>query len=117
MYILLRWLIMTLAVMLAAWLIPGVSITGVWSAFWLAAFLGILNAIVRPILILLTLPITILTLGLFTLVINAALVLLASTVIRGFDPGGFWLAMLFSVVLAFISYLLNRLLLDPAERR
>lgn len=118
MYLLFRWLLMTLAIAIAAWLIPGVEVASLWSAFLLAALLGILNAVVRPVLVLLTLPITVLTLGLFIFVINALLVLLAGAIIDGFDPGGFWLALLFSIVLSLVSYVLNKLLVPrrPAGR-
>jgi putative membrane protein len=93
MSILLKWLMMALAIII--------------TALWLALFLGIINMALRPILILITLPINILTLGLFTFVINALLVLLSSSVIKGFEVNGFWTAMLFSIVLSIISYLLN----------
>lgn len=109
MHVILRWLILTLAILISAYLIPGVALGGFWTALWLALFLGIINVTLKPILILLTLPINILTLGLFTLVINALMVLLATTVIKGFDVHSFWTALLFSVVLSIVSYLLNTL--------
>ena len=109
MNLLLKWLLMTLAIVISAYLIPGVEIASGWSAFWLAAFLAVLNIFLRPILLFITLPINILTLGLFTFVINASIILLASSVIAGFNPGGFWRAMLFSIVLSIVSYLLNTL--------
>jgi len=99
MMLLLKWLIMTLSIGIAAYLIPGISVSGFFSALFVALFLGIVNTLVRPFLILITLPINILTLGLFTFVINAVLVLLASKVIHGFGVKGFWWAMLFSVSL------------------
>jgi putative membrane protein len=110
MFLLIKWLVMTLSVGIAAYLIPGITVSGFFSALWVALFLGIVNALVRPFLILITLPITILTLGLFTFVINAALVLLASGVVRGFEVRGFWTAMLFSVVLSIIQYILNKII-------
>lgn len=100
---------MVLAIMLSSYLIPGVVVAGFWAALWLALLLGILNVLLKPLLILITLPINILTLGLFTFVINALLVLLASSVIKGFAVSGFWTAMLFSIVLSLISYFLNAL--------
>jgi putative membrane protein len=87
--------------------VPGVAIAGFWSALWLALFLGVVNILIKPILILVTLPINILTLGLFTFVINALMILLAASVIKGFSVSGFWVAMLFSIVLSIISYFLN----------
>jgi putative membrane protein len=98
---------MIIAILISAYLVPGVFVAGFWTALWLALFLGVINVILKPILILITLPINILTLGLFTFVINAVLVLLSSSVIKGFAVSGFWVAMLFSIVLSIISYLLN----------
>jgi len=107
MSIIIKWLVMVLAIMISSYLIPSVAVAGFWTALWLALFLGIINVLVKPILILITLPINILTLGLFTFVINALLILLAASVINGFSVSGFWTAMLFSVVLSIVSYFLN----------
>ncbi len=109
MYLLLKWIIMTLSVIVSAYFIPGVRVNGFFPALWVALFLGVVNVALKPILILITLPINILTLGLFTFVINACLILLASSVVKGFDVTGFWTAMLFSVVLSIINYLLAHL--------
>lgn len=103
--LIIRWLINTLAVLIAAYLIPNISVANWWVAMWLVLFLGLINAVIKPILIVLTLPINILTLGLFTWVINAGLVLFASSLIRGFDVGGFWPALGFSLVMSLFSYL------------
>jgi len=105
--IVLRWLILTLAIMIAAYLIKGIEVKGFSSALLAAAILGILNAFFRPILIILTLPINILTLGLFTFVINAVLVMMASGVIGGFAVQGFWPALLGSLVITIISWSLS----------
>jgi putative membrane protein len=110
MFLLLKWLLMTVSVGIAAYLIPGVIVNGVFSALWVALFLGIVNVLIRPVLIFVTLPINIMTLGLFTFVINAVLVLLASRVVHGFEIKGFWTAMLFSIVLSIVNYLLNTIL-------
>ena len=110
MYILLKWVITTAAIMLTGYLLPGITVAGLWTALWLALFLGLLNVTLKPLLVLLTLPINIVTLGLFVLVINAVIVLLASTVIQGFVVSGFWAAFFFSIVLSIISYLLNKLI-------
>lgn len=103
----LRWLIASVAIILTGFLVPGVTVASFWTALWLAIFLAVINIILKPILIVLTLPINILTLGLFTFVINAILILIASSVIKGFEINGFWVAMLFSVVLSIVSYVLN----------
>lgn len=109
MMIFLKWLISAVAIMITSYLLPGVALTGFWAAVWVALFLGLVNTFIKPLLILLTLPINILTLGLFTLVINALLILLASSVIDGFSVGGFWVAFLFGIILSLFNYLLNSL--------
>lgn len=95
------------AAMLTAYILPGVSIDGYVTAIILALVLAVLNAIVRPILVLLTIPVTILTLGLFLLVINALIILLADSLIAGFDTDGFLTALLFSLVLSIITAILD----------
>ena len=105
--ILLRWLILTAAILLAAYLVSGIEVHGFWSAFLAAAILGILNAFFRPILLILTLPLNILTLGLFTFVINAFLLKMVSGVISGFEVHGFWPAVLGSVVISIVSWVLS----------
>ena len=82
MYLLARWLITALAVMLAAYLVPGITVSGLYTALWVALVLGIINAIIRPILLLLTLPINLLTLGLFTFVLNGLLFWLVASAAR-----------------------------------
>ncbi len=110
MLFLLKWVIMAASIMLAAYIIPGVVVKGFFAALWAALFIGIINVLVKPFLILITLPINILTLGLFTFVINALLILLASSIIKGFEVKGFWVAMLFSIVLSLINFVLGHLL-------
>jgi putative membrane protein len=110
MRLLLKWLIMAASIIIAAYFIPGVRVGSFLSALWVALFLGIVNLLIRPILIIITLPINILTLGLFTFVINAALILLASSVIKGFEVAGFWWALLYSIVLSVVNSLLNLIL-------
>ena len=106
---------MTLSIGIAAYLIPGITVSGFFSALFVALFLGIINTLVRPFLILITLPINILTLGLFTFVINAVLVLLVSKVVHGFEVKGFWWAMLFSIVLSVVQYILNKIFTAPVR--
>ncbi|HOS59578.1 MAG TPA: phage holin family protein, partial [Syntrophorhabdaceae bacterium] len=93
-----------------SYIIPGVSVKGFFTAMWVALFIGIVNVLVKPFLIFITLPINILTLGLFTFVINALLIMLASSVIKGFDVKGFWIAMIFSVVLSVINFIFGHVL-------
>ncbi len=107
--IIVNWIVSGLAILLTAYLLPGVQVEGFGTALILAVVLGIINAVLKPILIIFTLPINILTLGLFTLVINALLVLLASSLVKGFKVDGFLVALLFSLVLSVINSLLHRL--------
>lgn len=107
MKILINWLVMTLIILIAAYLLPGVTVTTFVVALLVALVLGIVNAIIKPILIILTLPINILTLGLFILVINALLVMLVAWLIPGFEVAGFWWAMLFSIVISVIEFFLS----------
>ncbi|MHB0865494.1 MAG: phage holin family protein [Minisyncoccota bacterium] len=101
-----QWLIATVGILIAAYLVPGVSVT-LFGALVAAVVLGALNLFIRPILLILTLPITILTLGLFSLVINALLVLLVSYLVPGFFVAGFWTALLFALVLAIINWVFH----------
>jgi len=110
MLLLIKWFIMALSVMVASYIIPGVNVKGFFTAMWVALFIGIVNVLVKPFLIFITLPINILTLGLFTFVINALLIMLASSVIKGFEVKGFWIAMLFSVVLSVINFIFGHVL-------
>jgi putative membrane protein len=106
--VLLRWLVLTVAVLTAARLLDGIHVDGIFPALLAAALLGILNAVLRPVLIFLTLPLNILTLGLFTFIINALLLLIVSAVIPGFDVVGFWTAVLGALIIGAASWLLNR---------
>ena len=110
MNILLRWLIAATAILISAYLVPGVEVYGIWAALWIAVFLGLFNLILKPILVVLTLPINFLTLGLFIFVINAFLVWLSSTIIQGFLVESFGAAIFFSVILSLVSYALNHLI-------
>ncbi|MDD2603994.1 MAG: phage holin family protein [Desulfobacterales bacterium] len=105
--ILLRWIVLTVAILVAAGLLDGVQINGFFSALLAAATLGILNALLRPLLLILTLPINILSLGLFTFVINALMLMMASGVIGGLEVAGFWAAVGASVLISLVSWLLN----------
>lgn len=106
MKIFLQWIVSTLAIIIAAYLVPGVTVT-LTGAIIAAVVLGALNLFIRPILLVLTLPINILTLGLFSLVINALLVMLASALVPGFVVTGFWIALLFALVLSVINWVFN----------
>ncbi len=105
----LRWLTLTLAIVLASYLLDGIRISGFFSALGAAAMLGILNAFFRPIALILTLPINIITFGLFTFVINAVMLKMASGVISGFDVHGFWTAVFGALIIGLVSFALNTL--------
>jgi putative membrane protein len=103
--LILRVLIVALGLWLASELVPGISVHGLGTLLGAALLLGIVNAIVRPILILLTLPVTLLTLGLFLLVINAAMLGLVSSVFDGFHIAGFWPALFGAIVVSLTGWL------------
>ncbi len=105
--IFIRWLTSTGAIILTSYLLGGIHVDGFFTAFFAAAMLGILNALFRPIALLITLPINILTLGFFTFVINALMLKMASGVISGFEVHGFGAAVLGSLMISVISWLLN----------
>ena len=106
--IMIRWLILTASIVFTSYLINGIHVAGFFSALLAAAVLGILNAFLRPILIILTLPLNIVTLGLFTFVINALLLKMASGAIPGFQVEGFWPAVFGSLVISIINWILGR---------
>ncbi|MBM4328777.1 MAG: phage holin family protein [Deltaproteobacteria bacterium] len=101
------WLILFVAIIVVAYILPGVTVRSLSAAAITAAVLGILNALIKPILVILTLPITILTFGLFLLVINALLFMLASAIVPGFHVKSFWWALLGSVIVSVVSYVLQ----------
>lgn len=102
-----RWLVLTGAIIIAAYLVDGIQVSGFFSAFFAAAILGVLNAFFRPVVVILTLPINILSLGLFTFVINALMLKLASGVIPGFEVFGFWSAVFGSLLISIVSWILS----------
>ena len=110
--LLIRWLILTVAIIVASYLLEGIHISSFFSAFLAAAILGILNALFRPVLLILTLPINILTLGLFTFIINALMLKMVSGVIPGFEVYGFWTAVFGSLIISIVSWLLNSFISD-----
>lgn len=109
MSLLLNWLISAIAIVISAYILPGIKVPNFTTALVVALVLGILNAIIRPLLLLLTLPVNILTLGLFTLVINAVIILLVASLVPEFQVNGFLSALLFAIVLSVINSLLINL--------
>ena len=102
-----RWVVSAVALYLTSLVVRGIEVEGIGSLFFAAATIGILNAVVRPLILLLTLPLNILTLGLFTLVVNAAMLKLASEVVRGFEVHGFWSALGGWLLLSLFTFLIN----------
>ena len=102
MEILTRWIINRVVVGGVAYILPGVHVDGYFAAFVAALAIGVINTVVKPILFLLTLPITILTLGIFALALNALLLMLASAIVPGFEIAGFWSAVIFGIILTIV---------------
>lgn len=107
MNIVLQWFLLTIAIIIAAYILPGVSVSSFLAALVTAVVLALINAIIRPVLFLLTLPINIFTLGLFSLVINALLIMLTSIIVPGFEVAGFGWALLFGIALSFLNWVLR----------
>ncbi|MFL5763301.1 MAG: phage holin family protein [Bacteroidia bacterium] len=106
---LIQLVISTLAVLISSYLLPGVSIdnNSFLTALIVAAVLAFLNGVVKPIMIVLTIPVTVVTFGFFLLVINALMILLAAKIVNGFHVAGFWWALLFSLILSVITSILE----------
>jgi putative membrane protein len=107
--LLINWLVTTAAILISAYFLPGVSVRSLGAAFITALVLGLINAVIRPILVVLTFPITIVTLGLFIFILNALLVFATSAIVPGFEVRGFWWALLFSLVFSVVSFVLHKI--------
>jgi putative membrane protein len=107
------------AIIVAAWIVPGLQLTGVLPALVAGAILGVVNALVRPVLLILTLPLTLVTLGLFIFVINALCLALTASVVPGFEISGFWAALFGALLVSIVSWILNGLFASdlPTEGR
>ena len=106
----LKFFLTGLAVMISAYIIPGVVVQSYFVALVAAVMIAILNIFVKPLLILFSLPINILTLGLFTFVINSAIIAIAAALVPGFEVNRFWDALLFSILLSLITAILHKLI-------
>src|SRR5688572_294962 len=111
MRILLVWLVNALALIAVAYLMPSISVTSFWTALVAALVLGLVNAIIRPVLILLTLPATVLTLGLFILVLNGLLFWFVGSFVEGFAVQGFWAGFFGAILFSIVSWALSALVL------
>lgn len=107
-----RWLVVTFAIVCASYLIEGIRVSGFFSALFAAATLGVLNVFLRPLILILTLPINVLTFGLFTFVINALMLKMASSVIPGFHVEGFWAAVFGALVISVVGWVLSAFIDD-----
>ena len=110
-----RLLLNGLAIIVAAWLIPGLQLASTTSALIAGVILGFVNALVRPVLLLLTLPFTLITLGLFIFVVNAICLALTARLVPGFEISGFGAAFLGALIVTVVSWLLNGLFVGPRE--
>ncbi|NQU84086.1 MAG: phage holin family protein [Parcubacteria group bacterium] len=108
MALLINWLIDAVLIFTVAYLFPAIGLDTFWIALIAAVVIGLLNSLLRPLLILLTLPINILTLGLFTLVINAGIIMLADYLIAGFSVASFWWALLLTLLLSLANGLIGQ---------
>ena len=104
MSLVINWVISGIAIVITAYLLPGVTLSGFKAALLAALVLGLINAVIKPVLTLLTLPLTIMTLGLFSLVLNALLIMLVTKVVPGFQVQGFLWAVAFGVVLTVVNW-------------
>lgn len=109
----LRWILFALAIMFTAWIVPGITVANFLSAMLVVLIIALINIFVKPLLMFITLPINFLTLGLFTFVINALLLMLAGFLAPGFQVNGFWSALLGSLVLSLIGIAIN--MIDKKE--
>ena len=115
MLFLVKWIAYALTIMFLAWLLPGISVSGFWGAMLVAVILGLINVFIKPVLMFISLPLNILTLGLFTLIINALLLWFAGYITPGFEVNGFWNALLASVILSVFTTLINNLTKDKEK--
>jgi len=100
-----KFILYAVAVLITSYILPGVEIKDFLAAIAVAIVLSLMNAFVKPLLVLFTIPVTVLTLGFFLLVINAVIVLIAGKLVPGFEVNGFWWALIFSIVLSFFTML------------
>jgi len=109
--IIIQILILAIAVILTSYILPGIYVKSFWSALLIAIVLALLNAFVRPIMEYISIPFTLWTFGLFLFVINALIIMLAGAIVKGFEVKGFWWALIFSIILSVIMYLLEEMIL------
>ena len=116
MNVLIKLLITTVLVVVISKFLPGIEVASYKSAFIVAIVLALLNAFLKPILVVLTIPVTIITLGLFLLVINAVIVLIGDALVSGFSVSSFWTALFFSIILSISQSILNGIFVDKDKK-
>ena len=109
MQLIIRLIVRALAIFIAAYLLAGVSVSDLYSALIVAVVLGLVNTFIKPVIMLLTLPINLITLGLFSFVINALMILLVDYLVQGFVVTNFWWAIIFGLVLSIINWVLVKI--------
>lgn len=102
-----KWIVNAAAIYFAAWLITGIQVADFWAALWVSLVIGLINAFIKPILTLVSLPLIMVTFGLFLLVINAVVLMFASELVENFTIDGFWPALWGSLIISFVSYILD----------
>ena len=107
MYVILRWIAFALVIMFTAWVIPGITVENFWAALIVALVLGVINAFIKPVFQLITLPINVLTLGIFGLVLNALMLIFAGWLSPGFEVDGFLSAFIGSIIISLLSLGIN----------
>ncbi len=117
MHFVFRVLVLMASMGLVSFIIPGFRFTDGWALFWAALVVGVANAVLRPVLIFFTLPLVLLSLGLFVFVINALLLYVAASLVPGFTLPGFGSTLLAALLISIVSFVLNRLLADFARLR
>jgi len=113
--LLIRWLITAVALWLTSLMVGGIQVDGLMPLFFAAVVLGIFNALLRPLVLIITFPINLVTLGLFTFIINGLMLKLTGDVVRGFSVHGFWSAVVGAVLLSVISFALNLFISDAGR--
>ena len=108
-----RWLVITVAILLASMMVSGIRVESLTTAVVAAAILGVINVFLRPVLLILTLPLTILTLGVFAFVLNALMLLLVAYFVPGFEVDGFFAAFLGALIISIVSWIANRFIKTP----
>lgn len=113
---LIRMIISTIAIMVTSYLLPGVRLDSFSAALTTALLIALLNTLVKPVLIILTIPVTLITFGLFLLVINASIIMMASNLLNGFHVQGFWYALLFSIILSGITTVMESMVSSDVKK-